>query len=334
MRTRRVRRDGHRRAGPSGRRPGGRAISRKLEPVDADQLVVEPIEQHHEEQQHGRRAPRRAPAGLPEPCMWCAMRLEINLPVVAAHQGRGDVVADGHDEDEQHPGGEARDGQRHVDLGEGVDLRCTHRTGGAHVGRRDGLHHAVERQDHEGQQDVGHRHDGADLIVDHAHSPTVVEQAEPDQHVVDDALLLQQDDPGGGAHQQRGPEGQQHQDHQQVGGLQRQSGQQEGHGIAQQNAEPGDQHRHPGGAPEERAIDLIALRPLHHLAFGGVLVVEGQQVVDRRDRAGLALHQAPELQGFPNPRRAPGRPRARAATSRRCRARFPSSCCGCRESRD
>ena len=36
-----------------------------------------------------------------------------------------------------------------------------------HIGSADGLHHRIKRQDHEGQQDMRHRNDRAELVVDH-----------------------------------------------------------------------------------------------------------------------------------------------------------------------
>ena len=55
------------------------------------------------------------------------------------------------------------------------------------------------------------------------HHDRLVDDAEPDQEVVDQAVVLQEPDPGIDAQQERGPERQDHQQQQQVapGGLER-----------------------------------------------------------------------------------------------------------------
>ena len=71
------------------------------------------------------------------------------------------------DEHEQAAGADARHRLRQVDPhgtpSNGVRPERRRR---AHVVRRDAAHHAVERQHHERQQDVGHRDIDADPVVD------------------------------------------------------------------------------------------------------------------------------------------------------------------------
>ena len=47
---------------------------------------------------------------------------------------------------------------RHINLDESMKRRGAKRLRRAHIGRRDRLHHAVDRQKRERQLDVGHRH--------------------------------------------------------------------------------------------------------------------------------------------------------------------------------
>ncbi|MNF90843.1 hypothetical protein D3C84_734280 [compost metagenome] len=83
-----------------------------------------------------------------------------------------------------------------------------------HVGRRDPLHHAVDRQNHERQQDVHHRDVNPDA-VEHQFQ-RFIDDAHGHQGAVDQATGLQQDNPRRHSHQDRSPERQQDQNHQQV----------------------------------------------------------------------------------------------------------------------
>ena len=85
----------------------------------------------------------------------------------AADELGRDVVADRQDEDEDGAGADARHRLREVDPPERGPVGGAERLGRAEVGGRDGLHHRVERQDHERQQDVRHRDDRAGGVVDH-----------------------------------------------------------------------------------------------------------------------------------------------------------------------
>ncbi len=186
-------------------------------------------------------------------------------------------------------------GLREIDLPEGEERPGAERARGAHVAGRDGLHHAVDRQQREGQLDVRHRQDGAEAREDHL-EPLV------DQHfqqVVQRTFAAQQHEPRRGAHQQRGPERQHDEDHQQVGACRRLGRQQIGDREAEDQRQHGDQPGDPEGAgidvDEHRLIRRDALDPV-----GALLQVDRRQPVVGRVARGGALDDAPQREVAPD----------------------------------
>ena len=113
-----------------------------------------------------------------------------------------------------------------------------------------------------------------------------VYDAQPHQELIDQAIGLQQHDPGGDPYQHRGPERQQHQDHQQVGGTYRQGSQQVGQRIGQQQTAGGDHQTHPEGAKKDILIDGLFGGHRHYLTGLVMLQIQrGEQVVAGIGRA-------------------------------------------------
>ncbi len=93
---------------------------------------------------------------------------------------------------------------------------------------------------------MDHRDINASAVVDELYS--VGPEMQEYGRIIDQTLGLQQDHPGRRAHQERGPEWEQHKNHEDVahplGGI----GQEIGHGIAQQNTTAGNHHTQENGA--------------------------------------------------------------------------------------
>ena len=109
-----------------------------------------------------------------------------------------------------------------------------------------------------------------------------------DQRVVDQALGLQQHDPRRDAHQDRGPERHQHQDHQHVGLARRQRAEPVGERVAQQQAPQRDDRADLEGAHQDAAEHaLVGIDALDRALRVAPQVDRGEQVVGRPARAVL-----------------------------------------------
>ena len=157
----------------------------------------------------------------------------------------------------------------------------------------DGAHHGVQRQHHERQQHVGHGDQRAGHVVDHGQALLVADQAQRHQQVVDDALGLQQHDPRCRAHQQRGPERQQHAHQQQRGAPRRRMGYEVGERIAEQQAQYRDRHTDQEGACEQLQVDALLLRLAHDAAVRSAVAVQRVQIVAQCPPLSGALHRPP-----------------------------------------
>jgi hypothetical protein len=136
----------------------------------------------------------------------------------AAEQRRNHVLAHRRDEHQQAAGEDAGERLRQRDRQERAKRPCAQIRRRLEQRRVVLLEVRVQRQDHERQIRI---HD-ADIHREvglHQHQWTV-DDAEVQQHVVDDAVVVQQPDPGVHAQQERGPERQhhQHQQHRARGG--------------------------------------------------------------------------------------------------------------------
>ena len=147
---------------------------------------------------------------------------------------------------------------------------------------------------------MGHHDDGAGLVVNHRQPPVVADQTHRHQQVVQHTLALQQHDPAGRAHQKRGPEWQQHQDHQQVGFCHRQRRQQMGHRKGQQQAQQRDHARQHEGLQKQELVDTLVLGHELDAAVFGPFQIGRNQIEIRRGRARGRPHRLPQQ------RRAPG----------------------------
>ncbi|MDR8818445.1 hypothetical protein FEQ05_02148 [Burkholderia pseudomultivorans] len=165
------------------------------------------------------------------------------------------------------------------------------RHGRALVGRRDRLHHAVQRQDHERQQDVRHRDIHADAVEQQRQR--MRDQPGAEQRLVDQPLALQQHDPRGHAHQHRGPERNQHEDHHEVRAPLRQRRDPVCERIAEQQREQRDRHADHERAAEDRQVDRLVGVGRHDVAEAVLLVVERGEQVERRIRAAVLRDRLP-----------------------------------------
>lgn len=269
--------------------PSRKALYPQAQAAGAHQPAVDDVEHQGGEQEQaaegGGHAPVDGAVGIE------GDEVADHLVVRAAQQRRGDVVADGQDEHQQATGADARDGLWEIHPPEAGERVAAEGNRGAHVARRNALHHAVDRQDHERQHDVHHR-DVYAGAVEHQ-LQRLVDQAELEQRAVDQATRLQQDDPGGDTHQDRGPERQQDQDHQQVALARRQVGQQVGQRVGQQQADDGDHRAHPEGAGEDVQVDGLVRGGARHFAEIVDPVVEGCEQVIGRIAAGVAADHLP-----------------------------------------
>ena len=216
----------------------------------------------------------------------------------AADEFGRDVVADRQDEDEDRAGADAGDRLGEIDPPEGRPVVRAHGFGGAQIARRDRLHHRIERQDHERQKDVRHRDDRAGRVVDHHQTVVVGDESDPDEQVVDHALLLQEDLPGRGADQKRRPERQKDEDQDEVGRPHRQVAQKPGDRIAEDQTGGRYRDRQDEGSHEQFEIDLLVLG-LQLRAFGGRLHVHGGQKIAGCVGSGIILDGAPDIDVAP-----------------------------------
>ncbi|MCY1413361.1 hypothetical protein D9M71_287910 [compost metagenome] len=161
----------------------------------------------------------------------------------------------------------------------------------SHVRRRNSFHHAIDRQNHERQQDVHHR-DVHTHAVEHQFQ-RLVDHAHAHQGTVDQATRLQQHNPGRDPHQDRGPERQQHQDHQQVALARRQVGQQVRQRIGQHQADGGNDQAHPEGTGKNVQVDRLVRRGRGQFAQVIDAVVDRCQQVERCDGAGVTADRLP-----------------------------------------
>ena len=135
---------------------------------------------------------------------------------MAADKSRRDVIANRQNEDEQTSRTQARNGKREINAPEGSHGCGTKRTSRAYKIRFDALHHRIERQDHEGQKNMCHRHKRGKHVVHHHRTLIIANETKRDECIIDHAILLQKRNPRRGAHEQRSPEGQEHNDHQKI----------------------------------------------------------------------------------------------------------------------
>ena len=110
----------------------------------------------------------------------------------------------------------------------------------------------------------------------------LVDQAHAQQRAVDQATRLQQHDPRCHPHQHRGPERQQHQDHQQVALACRQVGQQVRQRVSQHQADAGNHKPHPEGAGKNIEVDRLIRRRLSDFAQIIDTMIDRRQQVKRR----------------------------------------------------
>ncbi|MNP05821.1 hypothetical protein D3C76_977820 [compost metagenome] len=120
-----------------------------------------------------------------------------------------------------------------------------------------------------------------------------VDDAQGHQCAVDQTTRLQQHNPGGNPHQNRGPERQQYQDHQQVALPGWQVGQQIGQRISQHQADGGDDKAHPQGTGEDVQVNGLVRGGLGQLAEIIDAVVQSRQQVERGDATGVTANSLP-----------------------------------------
>ena len=224
------------------------------------------------------------------------MKLLMRVPEVPPTRAGSDVVPDGDDEDEDAARPDPGHRVRHVDLHEGGERIRPERASGPHVARRDRLHHAVEREHHEREQDVGHGDDRPGAVVDHREAVVVADETDPHEEVIDDPLLLEERDPARGPDQERGPEREQHHDHQQVARANGQGRHQVRDRVAEEEAEHGDDEAEPQGPAEEVHVDLPLLRLAGDGAVRGESKVGGGEVVRGGVGGALALDEPPDVE--------------------------------------
>ena len=228
------------------------------------------------------------------------MRFEMKEPEGAADEFGRDVIADGENENENGARAHAGQGLRQVNAAKRDNRARAHRARRAHIAGRDRFHHAVKRQNHERQQNVGHRHDGAESVVNHFQSPFVVDDSVGDENIVQNALLLQKDDPRSRAHEQRSPKRQQDEDEQNIRDSIRQRGEQKRGRIAEQQRAQRDEKRQRERAREKAAVNgAIGRLQLVGVGFGVVAKIEGGVVIIRGERSRELFDDAPGLDAPP-----------------------------------
>ena len=143
----------------------------------------------------------------------------------------------------------------------------------------DQLHDGVNRQNHEGQEDVGGAQDQSGL--GEQQTLRFVPDAEPDQELGDDTVAAQHDLPSEGLDHRADRERQDDRDQHHDLDHRARAGEREGRRIADDEAE----ERDPGRDPE-RVADHAPIERIAH---------EGNVGLDRQTRwAGKTLHQQPE----------------------------------------
>ena len=155
--------------------------------------------------------------------------------------------------------------------------------GGGDDGGIEPAHRAIDRQHHVGQQHVHHADQHAGEIVQQRQR--VADDAGIDQPAIEHAVAAQQHHPGIGAHQDRGPQRQQHEDEAERRPGGRRGGDQEAQRIAQQQAEAGDQQGDLEGVPEHPQVKPLAQRlgvPVERAR----LDAEAQHAHDREEEEG------------------------------------------------
>ncbi len=194
-----------------------------------------------------------------------------------AQQGGGDEVSDGEHEDHQHPGADPGVGEGQEHPSEGLDRCPPEVPGGGHEVRIDALHHAVERKDHEREQDVDHPDDDAGEVVDERER--LADETEAQQERADDPALLEEHDPGVEADEQADPEGEDNEDHQKARDPGAHGGEQVRHRVAEQEADHGHVEADPEGVEDHPQVDRLGDRA---------------DVVGGREAAVLGVERAPE----------------------------------------
>ena len=121
----------------------------------------------------------------------------------------------------------------------------------------------------------------------------LINQTDRQQRAVDQTTGLQQHDPGGDPHQDRGPERQQHQNHQQVALPRRQVGQQIGQRVGQQQADGSNHQAHPEGAGKNIQVDGLVRCGSCQLTEIVDAMVQGSQQVIGGDIAVIAADDLP-----------------------------------------
>ena len=169
----------------------------------------------------------------------------------SAHQRGRDEVAEAQDEGQQAAGHHARHHLRQIDAAERGERPRAERIGRPHLRRRDRAHDAVDRQQRERQLDMRHGDDQADAGVHQV--DRMIGDVQAEQQLVQDAGPLQQHRPCRRAHQDRGPERQQHQQDQARRRRSRQVRQEPGERKAQHQRDQRDAGGDPEGAREDRA---------------------------------------------------------------------------------
>ena len=158
---------------------------------------------------------------------------------------------------------------------------ATAQRGGAERCRIEGAHRGVQRQDHEGDHDVGHADGDAEQVVDELQGR--VDRPDRHQCPVDQARPLQQHHPRVGARQQVGPHRQDDDAEEERGPTRRKDREEPGE-------REGEKQRDEGHQPRDRE------RVDEHLEVGGRPEHLGK-VLEPDDRVRHAAQQQPDHRG-------------------------------------
>ncbi|MDR8934887.1 hypothetical protein FEP65_01763 [Burkholderia multivorans] len=119
------------------------------------------------------------------------------------------------------------------------------------------------------------------------------DQAAADQRLVDQPFVLQQHDPRGHAHEHRGPERNQHEDHREVRAPLRQRRDPVGSRIAEQQREQRHGDADHERAAEDRQIDRLIRIGVHDATEAVLLVIERGEQIERRIGAAVFGNRLP-----------------------------------------
>ena len=196
--------------------------------------LLEPHHRHHQDQQQYHRNRRGyRPVSVDEELV--PQRAADHQRIGAAQQGRDDEFAYGRDEYQQRAGDDAWHRQRQGDVEKNLPAPCAQVGGRVLQVRVELLQVGVQRQDHERQVGIDDAQIDREVVIDQLQR--LIDQSQPQQGSVDDAMGIQQADPGVDPQQERNPERQDDAQQQQVAPTRRLTGNEIGHRIAQQQAQ-------------------------------------------------------------------------------------------------